>query len=103
MTNEEATKTIVEDDPQKWRRVAYEAALNALSKQQDEYRWHDLRKDPKDRPVEENGLYFLAGRVGGNDKIGYDLTRYIQGEGFDTYLDDILKWRKMELVEEDEE
>lgn len=73
-------------------RETYEAALKALENEE-RYRWHDLRKDPRDLP-REDGEYMIVYRWKGN-KTGVTVETYLHVDGFHTPPDyPCIAWRE---------
>lgn len=104
MTPKEAIKAIkCNYPPERYSmlREALNMAIEALEKQE-KYKWHDLRKNPKDLPDERNVVIGFDGSEYGAT-VFYDSGIYRGWATSDQDFEpsDITAWRYMEPFEED--
>lgn len=86
--------------------VAYRTWIKEILKEQEKYKWHDLRKNPDDLPekyievlVTDGGSYEIwsLSDIGGSEEI-------VWADEYGNYLDvdEAIAWREIEAFEEEE-
>lgn len=86
---------------------AYRTFLKEMLEECEKYRWHDLRKDPKDLP-NKCGLYIVCIEYPTEEKevgMGYYENMYWYRRGVRPRIPNygnVIAWREIERFEEDE-
>lgn len=87
--------------------VAYRTFLKDMLEECEKYRWHDLRKDPKDLP-EKEGLYAVTVKYDTEStEIGFGYYEHMYGysSGWSALMPNygnVIAWKEIEPFEEDE-
>lgn len=80
--------------------IAYKTWLKEILKEQDKYKWHDLRKNHKDVP-KDCVLYVYTKLKNGRYTVSlwnhYEFPAYPEGTDLE-----VIAWREIEPFEEDE-
>ena len=79
--------------------VAYRIFLKEMLEESEKYRWHDLRKDPKDLPEDDRKVecITLTKSRKSNHVFGYFDRRWVCG-----MCSNVIAWKEIEPFEENE-